>query len=128
MEDLTFRLTNLLPVDARLECDNKERSLRYTNDGTNWNSRNVKVGKYDGLHLYSQAGAEALTAGMVGILQRAGVVRAPGRTPPTPGAGAGGQWEAVRPARGFRGNSRNYHTDFPEFVIPTQNRLLGNYQ
>ena len=110
-----------------LECDNKERSLRYTNDGANWNSRNVKMGKYDGMHLYSQAGAVVLTASMVGILQRAGVVRAPRVAPPTPRAGPTGQWETVRPARGFRGNTRNYNNEFPEFVIPTQNRFSGNF-
>ena len=36
-----------------LEHNQKQRSELFTNNGTNWNSRKVKFGKYDGLHLYS---------------------------------------------------------------------------
>ena len=36
-----------------------------TNDGSNQHSRHVKHGAYDGLHMYSQAGAEAFTTSLI---------------------------------------------------------------
>ena len=49
-----------------------EKRRRFTNDGSNGHSRHVRNGAYDGLHMYSQAGAEAFTASLITILKEAG--------------------------------------------------------
>ena len=78
-----------------LECDGITRPDRFTNDQTHIKNWAVRPGKYDGVHLYSQEGAEALTSSLLAILHRAGMVRRPQQwglscphpPPPPPGSG-----------------------------------------
>ena len=37
--------------------------------------KNARIGKYDSIHMYSKAGAEVLTASLLAILNKAGMVR-----------------------------------------------------
>ena len=103
-----------------------EKRRRFTNDGSNGHSKHVRTGAYDGLHMYSQAGAEAFTASLINILKEAGLVRkeqvhtrenAP-RTSAAPEA-----WESQQAARGFQANQRRTRPEVNEFQIPTSNRF-----
>ena len=110
-----------------LQVDGQARIDLMTNCGNNWRSKNVKTGKFDGVHFYSRKGQEALTSSMMTVLQQAGLVK----TKPLPSslqpagkglgkAGQGHQWQTV--SRGPRG-------DAPPpalFQIPLSNRFEGN--
>ena len=50
---------------AGLECEGKTRDDRFTSNHTYGRNKNVRMGKYDGLHMYSQEGAEALTKSLL---------------------------------------------------------------
>ena len=64
-----------------LQVEGQARTDLMTNCGDNWRSRNVKNGKFDGIHYYSRQGQEAPTASMLEVLRQAGLVRQP-RAPP----------------------------------------------
>ena len=103
-----------------LECDGQTRINRFTSNQTHHFARQIRLGKFDGYHMYSQEGAEALTASMLHILQTAGMVRQRG---PVQNAAAGqqneneseaarqpgqqnGNWQASQQGRGFLANGR----------------------
>ena len=65
----------LVGEHAGLECDGQTRVNRFTSNHTHHFARQIRLGKYDGYHMYSQDGVEALTASMLHILQTAGMVR-----------------------------------------------------
>ena len=71
-EESEFAECILIGKHTGLEVDQVEKRKRFTNDGSNQHSRHVKHGAYDGLHMYSQAGAEAFTASLITILKEAG--------------------------------------------------------
>ena len=62
----------MIGTHSGLRVDGMEKRRRFTNDGSNGHSRHVRNGAYDGLHMYSQAGAEAFTASLITILKEAG--------------------------------------------------------
>ena len=103
-----------------LECDGQTRVNRFTSNQTHHFARQIRLGKFDGYHMYSQEGAEALTTSMLHILQTAGMVRQRG---PVQNAAAGqqneneseaarqpgqqnGNWQASQQGRGFLANGR----------------------
>ena len=65
----------MVGVHTGLQVDGKAKTDLMTNNGDNWRSRNVKQGKFDGVHYYSRQGQEALTASMLEVLRQAGLVR-----------------------------------------------------
>ena len=116
----------MIGAHSGLEVNEMEKRRRFTNDGSNGHSKHVRTGAYDGLHMYSQAGAEAFTASLINILKEAGLVRkeqvltrenAP-RTSAAPEA-----WESQQAARGFQANQRRTRPEVSEFQIPTSNRF-----
>ena len=70
----------MVGVHTGLQVEDRARADMMTCRGDNWRSRNVKNGKYDGVHYYSRQGQEALTASMLEVLRQAGLVRQ-ARTP-----------------------------------------------
>ena len=107
---------------AGLQVDGKSRSDMMTNNGDNWRSRNVKVGKYDGVHYYSKQGQQALTCSMMEVLREAGLARSPKPSPPSyPQSLSQDQWQTVG-----RGNRGAVPTPTP-FQIPLSNRFQGNW-
>ena len=109
-----------------LEVEEEERMRRFTNDGSNNQSKHKRRGINDGIHMYSQAGVVAFTASLVSILQQAGLgskTRQPGGR--SSAAPAPGSWQAAQPGRGFvRGNNQKQPME-PMFNIPTFNRFQG---
>ena len=109
-----------------LECSGDERRRRFTNDGTNSNSKHVRIGAYDQLHMYSQEGANAITKSFLNILKQGGLVRdkktstmkahPPQLTKPH-------EWQKQKPRNGFQPNQRNRWQNSESFEIPTQNRF-----
>jgi hypothetical protein len=73
----------MVGVHTGLQVEGRARADMMTCNGDNWRSRNVKNGKYDGIHYYSRQGQEALTASMLEVLRQAGLVRQP-RAPGEP--------------------------------------------
>ena len=59
----------LVGVHMGLECDGQTRVNRFTSNQTHHFARQTRQGKFDGYQMYSQEGAEALTASMLHILQ-----------------------------------------------------------
>ena len=97
----------LVGEHSGMECDGVTRTDRFTNDQTHIKNWAVRPGKYDGVHLYSQEGAEALTSSLLAILHRAGMVRRPqqwGLSSSSPSSSSSGQWTSQQSARGFRRN------------------------
>ena len=120
----------LVGEHSGLECEGSTRTSRFTSDQTHIRNWGVKLGKYDGVHMYSQEGAEALTKSLLAILHTAGMLRKPqqwGLGLPSPSAappGAQGQWSGPPPARGFRGNPRPQVRGRREFEgVPVSNRF-----
>ena len=109
-----------------LVCEGEERRKRFTNDGTNSNSKHVRPGAYDQLHMYSQAGANAITASLLNILNQAGLVRDKKQTnrnddfPPTTNPK---EWQPPKQRHGFQLNQRNKDRMSGSSEIPTQNRF-----
>ena len=62
----------MVGVQTGLHVKGRARADLMTCNGDNWRSRNVKSGKYDGVHYYSRQGQEALTASMLEVLRQAG--------------------------------------------------------
>ena len=125
----------MIGVHKGLDVKGDQMKKRFTNDGSNNHSNHKRLGAYDGLHMYSQAGAVAFTASLTHILGQAGLAkrkRQPATQPsssPAPGA-----WQEAGPARGFQGNNtrnqprnqpRNQSRNQPQFNIPTQNMFQG---
>ena len=79
----------------------------------------------DGIHLYSQDGAEALTFSLLAILNRAGMVRRPVQWGLSSSSSpSSGQWTAQAPRRGYRANSGHQargHRRGQEFELPVHN-------
>lgn len=101
-----------------LDVEVDKRGELFTNDGTNQHSRHVRLGSYDGLHMYSQKGAQAFTSSLINIMKQAGLVRKEQQE--SDGKTRG--WEAPRRPRGFQTNQRR--RDQPrQFQIPTKNRF-----
>ena len=112
-----------------LEVEGEEKERRFTNDGSNNQSKHKRRGINDGIHMYSQAGAVAFTASLVSILQQAGLgsmKRQPGgRSSAAPAHGA---WQAAQPGRGFRANNNQRNQPMePMFNLPTHNMFQGFY-
>ena len=59
-----------------LECEGSTRVSRFTSDHSNrLHGLHIRMGKYDGIHMYSQVGAEALTKSILNIFRKAGLVK-----------------------------------------------------
>ena len=102
-----------------LNVDLDKRGELFTNDGTNQHSRHVRLGANDGLHMYSQKGAQAFTSSLINIGRQAGLVRKELQdSDKTKSRG----WEAPRQPRGFQANQRRREQS-REFQIPTRNRF-----
>ena len=106
----------MVGVHTGLQVDGKANTDMMTNNGDNWRSRNVKLGKFDGVHYYSRQGQEALTASMLEVLRQAGLVR----QARAPAPRVDSQWKVV--GRGPRGAAP---APAP-FNIPLHNRFVGN--
>ena len=119
-EESEFSENIMIGTHSGLRVDGMEKNKRFTNDGSNGHSRHVRNGAYDGLHMYSQAGAEAFTASLINILNEAGLVR----KEQSRRSAASGNWESQPAARGFQANqSRRTRPEVNEFQIPTSNRF-----
>ena len=121
----------LVGEHSNLECDGSVRTNRYTNDQTHVKNYVVRLGKYDGVHLYSQEGAEALTSSILAIMHRARMVRRPDQWGLPSSSSSSGQWTRQPSARGFRSNHRNQsngqYRSNQEFNLPVWNRFQ-NFQ
>ena len=123
----------LVGKHSGLECEGRTRTTRFTSDHTNGlHGRNIRLGKYDGIHMYSQAGAEALTASLLLILQKAGMVK-PGKQVPSPSSSREEQeWIPSHQTRRKKNTSHCQQTprvqvQEPLWEIPTQNMFQGFY-
>ena len=112
-----------------LECEGSTRTDRFTSDQTHVKNFNVRLGKYDVIHMYSQEGALALTSSLLAILHRAKMVRRPeqwGLTSSLSSSSSSSQWRRQGPARGFRSNqshqARGQGRTGQEFQVPVNNR------
>ena len=112
-----YRGKIMVGVQTGLHVEGRARADLMTCSGDNWRSRNVKNGKYNGVHYYSRQGQEALTASMLEVLRQAGLVRQ--ARAPAPRV-ADSQWKVV--GRGPRGAAP---APAP-FEIPLYNRFQGN--
>jgi hypothetical protein len=119
-----------------LEGSGSTRTDRYTNDQTHIRSSTVRLGKYDGVHMYSQEGAQALTSSLLAIFHRAKMVKRPEQWGLSPSSSSSSpssssQWRRQGPARGFRGNqshqARGQGRMGQEFLLPVNNRFQ-NFQ
>ena len=122
-EESEFAECILIGKHSGMEVDQVEKRKRFTNDGSNQHSRHVKHGAYDGLHMYSQAGAEAFTNSLINILKQAGLCRREERQQ-NEKRRTGGGWVNQPPPRGFQPNQqRRSLPAVEEFQIPTSNRF-----
>ena len=110
-----------------LDVSGEERRRRFTNDGSNSHSKHVRAGANDQLHMYSQAGALAITKSLTNILAQAGLVKE--RTRPAHKAlfpTNPYEWQVPAPRRGFQTQGRAFaQTQNSTFQIPTFNRFQG---
>jgi hypothetical protein len=110
-----------------LQCDDRIRVNRFTSDHTYVKHNSVRMGKYDGVHMYSKVGAEALTKSLLTVLNKAGMVRQPNKwnLSSSSSSFSGEQWRIPPTGRGFRANSweqgRRDHR--LEFQLPIKNRF-----
>ena len=121
----------LVGQHSGLECEGRTRTTRFTSDHTNGlHGRNIRLGKYDGIHMYSQAGAEALTASLLLILKKAGMVK-PGKQVPSPSSSREEQeWIPSHQTRRKKNTSHPRQAprvQEPLWEIPTQNMFQGFY-
>ena len=120
----------LVGEHTNMECEGITRTNRFTNDQTHIKNYAVRLGKYDGIHLYSLEGALALTSSLLAILHKAGMVRRPQQWGLSSSSSAN-QWTRQVRGRGFRGNNRNQTRQQArgneEFQIPVGNRFQ-NFQ
>ena len=132
-----------------LECEGRTRINRFTSDHTFSRNKNVRMGKFDGVHLYSQEGANALTTSIQAILGLAGLAKAVSRekrSVPTPAWQRQqhqeqqqeqqqeqkqeyiSPWLVAPASRGFLGNARREEREEQQqFQLPTTNRFSGFY-
>ena len=120
-EQSKFAESILVGKHTGLKVDGGKKKERFTNDGTNRHSKHVRLGAYDGLHMYSQEGAVAFTASLINIMRQAGLVRKEQQEQKQATAPARG-WEVPRGARGFQAN-QTMQGKTHEFQIPTYNRF-----
>ena len=110
-----------------LDVSGEERRRRFTNDGSNSHSKHVRAGANDQLHMYSQAGALAITKSLTNILAQAGLVKE--RTRPAHKAlfpTNPYEWQVPAPRRGFQTQGRAFsQNQNSAFQIPTLNRFQG---
>ena len=101
----------------------KLRTNRFTSDQTHIKNFNVRLGKYDGIHLYSQEGALALTSSLLAIMNKAGMVRRPQQWGLSSSSSSPArQWTRQPRGRGFMGNQgRQQASSREEFYLPTRN-------
>ena len=123
-----------------LECEGSIRASRFTSDHSNkLHSLNIRMGKYDGIHMYSKAGAEALTKSILNIFRKAGLVknkrsspsiqeqphpRASSQTTPESSQGAGQSWTTNQPAS----SSNHEEGQYWSFSQPTWSSIQGEEQ
>ena len=101
------------------------RFARFTSDHTNGlHGRNIRMGKFDGVHMYSQAGAEALTKSILSIFQAAGMVKKKRVGPSSSIQGADQEWTTIQ-GRNRWSNSENNEVQVPAWEIPTSNSFSG---
>ena len=110
----------MVGIQTGLQVEGRARADMMTNNGDNWRSRNVKNGKFDGVHYYSRQGQEALTASMLEVLRQAGLVRQPRAPPAQAPQRADNEWHVV-------GQGPRRSAPAPaHFEIPLYNRFQGN--
>ena len=118
-----------------MECEGNLRTNRFTNDQTHIKNAAVRLGKYDGIHLYSQEGALALTSSLLSMMNRARMVRRPEQwglpslspSSSSQSSSSSRQWTTQGPRRGSR-TSRVHQAGASnrrpqEFVLPVENRF-----
>ena len=110
----------MVGVQTGLQVEGRARADLMTCNGDNWKSRNVKSGKYDGVHYYSCQGQEALTASMLEVLRQAGLVRQARPPPAQAPRRTDNQWTVVS-----RGPRRAAPAP-AHFNIPLSNMFEGN--
>ena len=106
-----------------LQVDDAKKQERFTNDGTNRHSKHVRLGAYDGLHMYSQDGAHAFTSSLINIMRQAGLVRKEEQKQQQQSSATSRGWEVPRATRGFQANQAKRNLQHQEFQIPTNNRF-----
>ena len=128
----------LVGEHSSLECMGRTRINMFTSDHTFSRNRSIRMGKYDGVHLYSLEGAKALTNSILAILGRAGLKKAASReggerrgTHHTPTLAPAPQeyispWLNPPAGRGFQRNQEREGSSRQEqeqFQLPTNNRF-----
>ena len=135
----------LVGEHSGLECDGATHFSRFTSDHTFSRNKNIRMGKYDGVHMYSLEGAKAMTKSILSILNRAGLTSAAHRgvrrekmssysssTSPY-SSNLEEQQEYISPwlnppvDRGFLGNLGRQEKQQQQFNLPTSNRFSGFY-
>ena len=107
-----------------LDCEGRIRTKRFTSDQTNGlHGKNIRLGKYDGLHMYSQTGAEALTGSILNIFHRAGMVKHKKHGSSSSIQGAETEPGTNHYVRNTSNTVRNQRVEVPVWEIPTQNRF-----
>ena len=112
-----------------LVCAGSTRIQRFTSDHTHIRNKSVRLGKYDGIHMYSQAGAKALTQSLLNTLLKAGMVRRPeqwGLVANSSSTSPQEEWSFLSTARGFKSNSWNPNNRRHNnaFHLPLKNRYI----
>ena len=115
-------LANTTLHRAREQSEFGEHILVGVHTGLEVEGEEKRLGKYDGLHMYSQAGALAFTSSLTTILGKAGLVRERRQQAPQPTT-TQGAWQPARGRRGFQGGMRNQQQN--QFSVPTMNRFQG---
>ena len=132
-DDSEYAENILVGVHSGLECQGRTRISRFTSDHTNGlHGRNIRMGKYDGVHMYSQGGAEALTKSILNIFQTAGMVKPSKQTPSQSSSRAEQEWIPSHQSRRRNKNTVNTvnpraEVPVPVWEIPTQNMFQGFY-
>ena len=127
-DDSEYAENILVGVHSGLECQGRTRITRFTSDHTNGlHGRNIR--KIDGVHMYSQAGAEALTENILSIFQKAGMVKPSKQAPSQSSSTAEQEWIPSHQPRRTKKNTVNPRAEVPVPVweIPTQNMFQGFY-
>ena len=115
-----------------LDVNGDERKRRFPNDGSNSHSKHVRFGANDQLHMYSQAGALAITKSLTNIRAQAGLVKE--RLPSNKQAYSStsfnpSDWQEPHRQRGFQSQGRAFgQNPNTAFQIPTNNRFQCFWQ
>ena len=122
-EQSEFAECILVGEHTGLQVDDAKMEERFTNNGTNRHSKHVRIGAYDGLHMYSQQGALAFTSSLINIMKQAGLVKKEQQQKqqqPAPAPSRG--WELPQARRGFQ-PKQPQSSPTQKFQIPTNNRF-----